>query len=334
MDQTAATATPTETAATPTEAPRLTTLEEREGAILADIQREVSEERAAARHDRATPPQPSGEPPVPEATPADAVAARKKRLDELWARGRANADKRRQQQVPNQYAHALEQAKREAAEAQARIERLVDPSTLNEESFIEFARRAKVSPEKIAEYVRESMANPEVFAANAAERAAAKAVEPELAKLRTQLDKSNETIQALVNQHRQAAAQAAEERATAEFFAFTEASAATAPYAANFLKRFGPQEFYKVALSSARVLPDGVDPQGILDAIEENLSGLAAMYSAVPPQQQAPQARPGAAKPNTISNAVAARRTSVVDEDDWAKLDLDARASRLINDLT
>lgn len=263
-------------------------------------------------------------------------AARRKQLDATLAQMRQSVDaqaRHRQAEEAIRRAAAIE---RENDELKRQVAERVDPSTLTEQGFFDLAKKLQVAPKKLGEWLRLQAESPEVIATQAAQRA----LDPKLSELEKRLAEQDAYIKRID-------ADRATEKATAEAYArgasmiaFTEAASAQAPFAAQFLKQHGPEEFITLANSAAASVPMGPGwEQGVLDLVEDNLTLLLKPYlsqqAAAPQQKQAPTPpNPGAAKPmNTVSNTLAQSRASVVDEEaDWAALSYDERAARLFGD--
>ena len=304
------------------------------------------EERSNAAFDGLTPSEPAAEtatgtPPAPPGTPgadspagsggvtdqAAARAERRAKLEQLAAEERARVDAQSRHRESESLRKRLEEAERRAEAAKDHV----DPNGIDEERFFELATRLKIPPQRLGEWLRERMTNPELAAA----QAAAKAVDPKVSALEKKLADQQRVIDEFLSQQA-AQQQAAEERHyTEQFHAFTRENAATSPYAARFLEVHGPEEYAKLAVGAASVVPRGAGAQAILDEVEERLAQLASIYApnAGAPQQRAAQIPPNhaAAKaPTTVSNTLAQTRASVVNEDEqWASLPFEERSARL-----
>lgn len=335
MTQPATPFVPAPTTATPATPTTPTTLEERAAAALDDL-------RSSDRADRAAAPiAPTEAPPAAGAvaqvvgakTPEQLVQERRDRLAAIHARNRARVDEKHRQSEGDKTARELARAREDLAVEQRRTAALVDPAKLDPASFIELAERTGVDVKQLGEWMRRRISSPEAIAEQTANTAARRVVDPELAAMRAELAKATEEIQTFQATQQRAAAEAAEQQATQEFCSLVSEQAAAAPFAANFLKQHGQDEFYKLAIGAARQAP-GADWQGILDQIEENLGTLAHTLGALPPapSQAQAQSAPAAAKATTVSNALAATRTAISADEDWSKLSLDERARRLSAD--
>jgi hypothetical protein len=318
-------------AAAPTTPQQPTTLEERAANVLAELRSEPTSQPAS----EGTTSSPPASLPSEAGSDAgeDPASARRARIAALNERQRARVDEKQRQAAGDKMARELETVRRRAEEAERMASQRLDVESLTEEQFFTAAERAKVTPQRLGEWLRERMTNPEL----AAREAAQKAIDPRIAALEAKLAQSEQTIQEFFAQQQAEKTRHAERQAAEEFFAFTRDNAGAAPYSARFLTQHGPNEFYKLAVKAASSVPEGVGPQAILDQIEENLNALASLYGSqesAPSKATAPPPRTAAAaKANTLSNAAASARTSVVEEDDWSSLDLDERARRLIASL-
>ena len=271
------------------------------------------------------------EPGSPAASESDAAATeRRKRLDALLAGERERIDAQARKREHEDWRRKAEEAERRAKEAEERAQSRIDISTLDEAGFFEMAERLNVTPQKLGEFIRKRVENPEALAAQAATRA----VDPKLAALEKKLADQQAVIDRFMASQEEQAVHAQERGAAAEFNQFTEANAASAPYASSFLKHHGGEEFYKLAKSAAASVPPGSGWQAVLDVIEENLSRMAPIYA--PPGanstgKPAPPNHPAAAKaPTTVSNTLAQGRATVVDEEaDWGSLSFEERSARL-----
>lgn len=285
----------------------------------------------------------AGESPSPKATEAPSLAApadseearaqaRRERLAALSAQDRERVDHKARLAAQDKLAKDLEAAQKRAEEAEARAASRIDRADIKDPMRV-FAimQEEGVAPDRIAEAIREAMANPEKYAEARATEAAKKAVDPEVKALREKLAalEAREAEREAAWQKHQEGIRA--QQAASEFFKFTEDNATVAPYAASFLRKHGPEQFYKLADKAAQDVPAGAGYQAVLDIIEENLSALASTFG-TPPTPSKASALPSraAAKANTVSNKDAATRATVVDGDeDLSSLTLEERAERL-----
>lgn len=286
--------------------------------------------------------QPAGEAPAaapsssdPSAAAAgsatvDHAQARRERLAKLQAQERASVDAKQRQKGNEELQQRLANAEKERDEAKRMADQRIDFTTLTEPQFFEYAARAKVTPQRLAEWLKEQSERPEL----AAHRAVDSAVTPKLAEWEKRIAEKESKLDAIIAQ--QQSAQVAREEAEAfhEFSSFVQESATTSPYSAAFLAKHGPEQFSKLAFSAAASVPPGAGAQAVLDHIEENLSMLAPIYAAPAATPAKPSTLPnipGAAKPmTTVSNTLAQTRASVVDEDaEWASLPFEERSARL-----
>lgn len=271
---------------------------------------------------------PQQEPPTPSpAVSADAAEERRARLAALKERERASVDAKQRQHEADQIRARLEEAERRARENEEKLRSRIAPEELDEAKFFELAEQLKVPPTKLADWLRERMANPEAAAAQAARAV----VDPKVSALEKKLAEQEQVIQRFLADQQRQRAEAEEQAAAQEFFEFTAQNATSAPYASSFLKT-RPQEFYKLALSAARRLPEGAGAQAILDQVEEDLTLLAPIFGSQPSNaKHNPPPSPAAAKAiTTVSNALAQERASVVDDSvDLASLSFEDRLERV-----
>lgn len=303
-------------------------IEERAASVFGpDAPSEAADDTSGAA---APTPSAAGDSPAASAGAPDAAAERRARLAALQEQERARVDAQAKHREAEELRHRIAEAERRAKDAEERAKSSIDPKALTEEQFFDLALQLNVPPDKLAGWMRDRLTNPELAAA----QAAARAVDPKLSALEKRLAEKEAQLDAFLNEQRAQAAQAEEARAFHEFMQFTSTNATTAPHSARFLEKFGPQEFQKVALSAAAMVPPHAGAQAVLDQIEENLATLAAIYSGATPapqQRPAPTPNPAAAKaPTTVSNTLAQTRAAVVDEDaNWSSLPFEERSARL-----
>ncbi len=280
-----------------------------------------------------TEPAPKAEEPAKAAAaPTPEAAARRARLDELQAKERAKVDRKNLQAASDKTTRELQVAQQRIEEAEARAAARIDRADLKDPvRVMRIMEEEGVPAARVAEAIREAMANPEKAAEIAATNAARKALDPEVKALRDKLAalEAREAERAAAYQNHQK--QQAETHALTEFCQFTETASTTAPYAAAFLKSYGSGEFHKLAVQAAQQVPEGAGWQPVLDVIEEQLTGLAPIFSTTASNAKAPPpTRTGAAKPTTtLSNSLAQERASVAQADDWSSLPFDERVARL-----
>lgn len=321
-------------AAAPTEAPAEVreSYEERVARVFGDD--DASSAQPADGSDASAP---SPVAVAPAASAPDPVAEeRRTRLARLEAEERQRVDAQAKHREVDTIRAKLADAEKRAKELEERGKSLVDPASMNEESFFDMARRLNVPPQKLGEFLREQMTNPELVAA----RAATREIDPKLSALEKQVSEQNAMIQKFLAEQQSSAVQREEMQAAQEFGSYVAANEVVAPRAAAFLREFGGQEFYTLALSAAAKLPEGAGAQAILDRVEEDIVAneeraqrLARVYapSGATQQRPAPTPNPAAAKAmTTVSNTLAQQRASVVDEDaEWASLPFEERSARL-----
>ena len=264
---------------------------------------------------------PDGEPaaaaPPTPSTPDQQAAERKARRDaalaELKAKTRAGVDAKADRHRSQELERQLQQ------ERQARAG-LVDPRQLTPLQILELGQLAGHTPAAIAEALKQAKENPEYAATNAAR----KAVDPELAELRQRNSALESKVETFLQQQEHARVAQAEEAAHTQIASFASANAATSPYAASFLKAYGPDQFRKIV---EHVLPDvvGGGEQGVLDAVEDllverhkQIGAWNPTAAAAPQRSQAnPPRLSGTATqaPTHVTNSLAQQRSSVVDEE-------------------
>ncbi len=308
---------------------RIPTLEERSAAIFGN---DTSSETAGDTDAGTAPPpeQPAGSTAASVDDAAKRAADRQARLAALKAQERASVDSQQRHRESETLRQQLAAAQKRADEAERIAQQRFDVDKLDETSFFDLARRAKVSPERLAEHLRESMSNPEYAATHAVNRA----VDPAIKAMEKKLADQQAVIDRFLTQQQQSSMEAQEAAATREFIGYAQQNATDAPYAANFRSKFGPEQFATLAQSASASVPPGAGWQAVLDVIEENLSSMAQIYAppgADPQRSQAPPKQsPAAAKAPTISNSLAQERASVVDNDnDWGAISFEERSKRV-----
>lgn len=277
------------------------------------------------------------------AAPADAATKareeRTARLAALHERGRSAVDAKARQAEADRVAQEAASSRQRVAELEARQAQLVDVAKLDEASFYDLAKRARVDPQKLGEWIRESIANPEKLA----EHAVSRAVDPKLSALERKVQEQDQVIQQFLAQQRAQHERASEHAEQQRFFGFVGSSKDQAPLAHALLDKSGPEEFWKIADVAAKGLPPGAGAPALLDAIEHFLDSdgrayaqtLATIYGLTtsPPGTSTAQAsppKPAAAKatPTTVSNSLAQERASVVQEEELWKLPYEERLAR------
>lgn len=266
--------------------------------------------------------------PAPDAG-AQARAERRAKLDAMRAKERASVDAHSALRERDELRRKLVEAESRHKEYETRI----DPGSLTPERLFALAERMpNLSPQQLGEWLRERMANPEV----AAREAAARAVDPKISALEKQIATQQRMIDDFLGKQSAAETRALEQQVAQEFFSFTSSNAATSPLAARFLEHHGADDFLVLAQSAAQHLPPSAGAQAVLDEIEERLSQLGAIYSAHSAAPQRRQAIPtpshfaAAQAPTHVTNTLAQKRSSVVDEEAaWAQLPFEERSARL-----
>lgn len=335
---------PQQTAAAPaatTDAtqPTKTTLEERTSTVLAELRGAPSE---TAGESSTTPKKPAdGAPAVSD----EARKARRERLAALTAKDRERVDHKQRQAESDKLARKATDLERRATEAEALAAKRIDLDSLDEAAFLALAEKKNISGDRLAAWIREATTNPEKIAQAAALKATTAAYDPKFAALEQKLAEQQKTIDGYIAAQQEQELSAKEAQNIQHFTSFVGESAERAPLAAKLLEH-DRDEFLAMADVAGHKVPPGAGPEALLDAIEDLLDSdtgargvyakYAALYGAPAPTPSTGKASPpprAAAKANTISNSLAASRTSVVEEDDFASLDLDERARRLIKQL-
>ncbi len=245
----------------------------------------------------------------PNASSADSAPGDEPEEDALAAARKARAERLAQRQA----AMEAERAKRaEPAPAQA-----VDPTVVEElqslkrrmadpEEFFKLAAENNLSPKDLGAYLQQSIEAPEELAAK---------------RVREEMRAEIEAVKAQLEEERRHRAELEQQRQLAQVqnlvIEHTKESARTAPYAARFLERQGREEFLAYADKVATALGEDCTLQDLHDAIETNLERLAVIYGTEPAPQPTNDTDHAAAKapPKTITNALAATRTTVGDEE-------------------
>lgn len=315
--------------------PTKTTLEERTSSVLAELRGSPSETAGAPTKT------PAGE---PAASGDDARAARRERLATLTAKDRERVDHKQRQAEQDKLARRAAEFERRATDAEALAAKRVDLDNLDEASFLALAEKKNISGDRLSAWIRDAATNPEKIAQAAALKAQSEAIDPKFAALERRLAEQDAQIQSYIAAQQKQQLDAQEAHDIQQFKGFVGHSAERAPLAARLLEH-DEDEFLAMADVAGHSVPPGAGAEALLDAIEDLLDsdggarGVYTKYAKIFGPQGTPstdKASPpprAAAKANTISNSLAATRTSVVEEDDFASLDLDERARRLIKQL-
>lgn len=314
--------------------PTKTTIEERASGVLNEL--------------RGTPSEAAGGPtPTPAGTPAasdDARKARRERLAALTQKDRERVDHKQRQAEADKATRRAAEAERRATDAEALASKRIDLDSLDEAAFLALAEKKNITGDRLAAWIREATTNPEKIAQAAALKATTAAYDPKFAALEQRLAEQDKQIQGYIAAQQKQQLDAQEQRDIQQFKGFVGESAERAPLAARLLEH-DADEFLAMADIAGHKVPEGAGAEALLDAIEELLDsddGARGVYTkyakiygpqATPSTDKASPPPRAAAKANTISNSLAATRTSVVEEDDLASLDLDERARRLIKQL-
>lgn len=308
--------------------PKTSTLQERTSQALAEL-RAPSETAGGS----ATP-SPAGDSPAV----SDAAVARRARLAELQSKDRERVDHKQRQAQADKLTRELETTRERATQAEALAAKRIDIEGLDAEAFLALAESKGIDGAKIGAWVRDAMVDPNRVAQAAMLKAQQASIDPKLSALEARLAEQDKQIQGFLAQQEHARITAQDAQNLQHFAGLVAGSAEHAPLSAKLLAA-DPEEFQSIADAAASRLAEGVGPQALLDAIEEFLDGdgrkymgtYSALYglgeahpstaSALPPRATAPA--------NTISNSLAAKRATVVDEEDFASFDLNERARRL-----
>jgi hypothetical protein len=228
---------------------------------------------------------------------------------------------------------ALREAEHERAErererkfaASPEAERLRNLETLDKRlsdprEFFAIAQERGLTAKQLAEYLRESIESPEKVEAS---RVKAE-ISAEVAALRAELEA--ERAQRAEVERVQQEAEVAQELLTR-----TLTERKVAPYSARFLERQGREAFIKYAEKVVEHLPPGCGIEALHDAIEHNLESLAVVYGSDATTQPRHSTAAAKAPHQTITNALAATRTTVGDEEaeaDGPRPSLEERVQR------
>jgi len=266
---------------------------------------------------------------------AAARAERRRQLDAVLAQERARVDAQARQREAAEATRRAEQAERKAAELEARLNGHVDPSKLDAQGFFALAKRLQIPPADLGKWLKDQEQNPELIAQHVARQT----IDPKIAELERRLAEQDAQLAQFNQRHSEEQQRAIAIQRGSAMLSFTEQAATQAPHSAAFLKKFGPEEFLKLANSASPVVPNGSGwEQHVLDSVEDMLTHLGSIYGqpqAAPPQQRQapPSPHPGAAKPmTTVSNTLAQTRASVVEEADLAKLPFEERSRIVFSD--
>lgn len=183
--------------------------------------------------------------------------------------------------------------------------------------IIRFAQQNGVDPIEVANALRQSIEDPSFALA----RDAREAVSPELQAIRDELaalKREQSTVSQRLAAERQQAAEVAAQRE------LVAAVSDDAPLSKAVLAHLGQERFIKMCELQAARLPPGAGLKALLDVVEESLEqerdGIAKVYGlgASPSKQPTPTKQKtsvASADPaKTISNSLAASRTTVEDE--------------------
>lgn len=305
-----------------------TTLEERTSNVLQELRGDAPKPAEPSKGDDALSP---------------GKAARAARLAALREKDRERVDHKQRQAEQDKLTRRAADLERRATDAEAQAAKRVDVDELDEGAFLALAEKKGITGPKLAEWIRKAVDNPEQIAAAAALKATTSTYDPKFAALEQKLAEQQKTIDSYITAQQQQQISASDEQNVQHFTSFVTESKETAPLASRLLEH-DRDEFLAMADVAGHNVPEGAGPEALLDAIEDLLDGSArSVYTKYAPLFGAPASAPStasaspppraAAKANTISNSLAASRTSVVEEEDFASLSLDERAARLIKQL-
>lgn len=284
---------------------------------------------------------PPGKPePTEELSPGK--AARAARLAALREKDRERVDHKQRQAEQDKLTRRAADLERRATDAEAMASKRVDLDSLDEGAFLALAETKGISGDRLASWIREATNNPEKTAQAAALKATTSTYDPKFAALEQKLAEQQKTIDSYIAAQQQQQVSASDERSLQHFTSYVTESKDAAPLASRLLEH-DRDEFLAMADVAGHSVPEGAGPEALLDAIEDLLDGSARSVFTKYAPLFSPQGTPStakaspppraAAKANTITNSLAAGRTSVVEEEDFASLDLDERARRIIKQL-
>jgi hypothetical protein len=317
--------TATETAAPETSVIQGDTPDQRAQSLKAELIAAERAERAAELGDDATG-EPPAQPDTQDAGDADPkVAARRQRLQALLDR-ETEATKARKARDQSRQPQGVVLQETEVQQLRARLERAEQIEQRFESlrkspaQLLAMAEELEIAPEDFAAAIREGIENPE-RAIEAKARGAVDPVVKELRELKAELERERAEI-------RRSQETAAEQRAHAEaahqFAQFTQQNAADAPHVARLMQA-DSNAFVSFANEIANTLPPGSGYQAVLDKMEENLHGFAALLGTtgqhVSGSDKATN-RKTTASAGGITNRQATERASVPADEDSFKAKL------------
>ncbi len=332
---------PTTPAAEPEGATEAGTLDQRRAALFEELGGEPVQPAGDEADDAGGAPA-GPTPTAPAVSPADSTdeqrrADRRARLDALKLNERQSVDRKERQSAYDKQQRDLIAAQQRADQAEARAAGGLDRSILKDPlKVIRMLEAEGIPADKVADAIRESMQSPELVAA----RSAREAISPELVAVRSENAALKQRLDAFEAREQAQAARSAEQRDTEDFIQFAGTAAQKAPLSAALLKH-DREEFLQLATLAAAGVPAGAGREALLDKLEDMLDGdvrqvaqkYAAIYGPQPAPSPAPQTRPGAVQPTTVSNSLAQGRTTLVEEEDYARLPVEERARRLIRSM-
>lgn len=284
---------------------RASTPEARAGAARIRIERELSESQPEPAPEASSDPIQDPPPPVSEADsdgePDNAALLKAKQVRAARLASLRAAEQERQERERARKFSESPEAKR-LKELEGIERRLTDPREI-----FALAQERGLTAGQLAEYLKESIETPEKLEAK---RMKAE-ISTEIEALKAQLEEERQQRAALERSREEA-------EIAQELIARTASERKVAPYSARYMERVGRDAFIGYAEKVAHTLPEGCGIEALHDAIENNLEQLAVIYGGE--GSHSPQTKPipthAAAKaPTTITNALAATRATVGDEE-------------------
>lgn len=315
------------------------TVEQRVSGLFEELGREPVRPAVEDADDATSPPAGTAPATTSAADSTDEArrAERRARLDALKATERQSVDRKERQSANDKLQRDFAAAQARAEQAEARAAAGIDRSILKDPlKVIKLLEDAGIPADQVANAIRESITNPEITAT----RAAREAISPELAAMRQAMEAQQAQIADLLAQQSAASAHATEQRDTEDFLGFAGAAKDTHKLSASLLAH-DRNEFLALANIAAAGVPAGAGRAALLDRLEDMLDGdvrqvaqkYAAIYGPTPAPSPATQPRSGAVQPTTVSNSLAQGRSTLVEEEDFARLPIEERAKRLIRSM-
>lgn len=283
---------------------RASTPEARAGAARIRLERELSESQPEPAPEASSDPIPDPPPPVSEADsdgePDNAALLKAKQVRAARLASLRAAEQERQERERARKFSESPEAKR-LKELEGLEKRLTDPREI-----FALAQERGLTAGQLAEYLKESIETPEKLEAK---RMKAE-ITSEIEALKAQLEEERQQRAALERSREEA-------EVANELIARTAAERKVAPYSARYMERVGREAFIQYAEKVAQVMPEGCGIEALHDAIESNLEQLAVIYGgeSSPTKTQPIPTHAAAKAPTTITNALAATRATVGDEE-------------------